>query len=107
MYHQTNSEVSLHEIPQMRSGLSDVLATDGGGVPSFASFPRLSGSDLTGDPMATLMEGGHSARQSSWQQAASLVVANVVGTGVLSLAGNFAKLGWGWGLAAMAVCYPL
>mmetsp|Transcript_64333 Transcript_64333/g.172224 ORF Transcript_64333/g.172224 Transcript_64333/m.172224 type:complete len:468 (+) Transcript_64333:51-1454(+) len=108
-------ELSPHheptELPKLRSGLSDVMHVDGHGViPTLTSTSRFSGMglDMIGPQRsASLLAAGHGARQSTWQQTAALVIADIVGTGVLSLSGNFAKLGVWSGISALVICYPL
>mmetsp|Transcript_33131 Transcript_33131/g.70014 ORF Transcript_33131/g.70014 Transcript_33131/m.70014 type:complete len:468 (+) Transcript_33131:54-1457(+) len=108
-------ELSPHyepaELPKLRSGLSDVMHVDGQGVvPTLMSSSRLSGSvlDMIGPQRsASLLASGQGARQSSWQETAALVIASIIGTGVLSLSGYFAKLGLWFGIFALVICYPL
>ena len=46
-------------------------------------------------------------RRSSWLDTAFLLVADIVGTGILGLAAQVARLGWGAGVFFLLVIYPL
>eukprot|EP00929_Paragymnodinium_shiwhaense_P027110 TRINITY_DN15987_c2_g1_i3.p1 TRINITY_DN15987_c2_g1~~TRINITY_DN15987_c2_g1_i3.p1 ORF type:complete len:509 (-),score=59.50 TRINITY_DN15987_c2_g1_i3:333-1859(-) len=43
----------------------------------------------------------------TWPQAALLIVADVLGTGVLAVPGGFRALGWVAGVLVLAACYPV
>ncbi|KAK3270589.1 hypothetical protein CYMTET_21018 [Cymbomonas tetramitiformis] len=46
-------------------------------------------------------------RRASWQSIAFLLIADIVGTGVLALSGNLRMLGWSAGIGALLLFYPI
>jgi len=50
---------------------------------------------------------GRTARQTSWQMTILIILADTVGTGVLSLSAALAQLGWGIGLACLFISIPI
>lgn len=75
---------------------------------NFASESRISlkndGEDLPKDIVTD--DHGH-LRQSGWLATSALIIADIVGTGLLSLPGAFAQLGMAVGIVALIACYPL
>lgn len=80
-----------------RSALRSVI--DQGGSLGASLLPK--------DTDASLVETAHTARRTGWLATAALIIADIVGTGVLSLPGAFASLGMVYGVVALIVCYPL
>jgi amino acid permease len=50
-------------------------------------------------------EGG--LRRATWQATSALIIADIVGTGILTLPYAFAQLGWTAGLVVLLLCWPL
>ena len=44
---------------------------------------------------------------SEWWHTAMLLLADIVGSGVLGLPGAFARVGWFFGIVLLIVCYPM
>ena len=44
---------------------------------------------------------------SKWWHTAMLLLADIVGSGVLGLPGAFARVGWVFGIILLVVCYPM
>ena len=44
---------------------------------------------------------------SEWWHTAMLLLADIVGSGVLGLPGAFARIGWFFGILLLIVCYPM
>lgn len=82
---------------EARSGLRSIIDTG----------DSLGGSLLPKDADTSIRETAHTARQTGWLATAALIIADIVGTGVLSLPGAFASLGMVAGIIALIVCYPL
>jgi vesicular inhibitory amino acid transporter len=64
----------------------------------------------TQDETGSFVDGtkaGHSARQTGWQMTVLIILADTVGTGVLSLPSALAQLGWGVGLTTLLVSVPV
>lgn len=62
---------------------------------------------LPKDMDASIIADAHTARKTGWLATAALIIADIVGTGVLSLPGAFASLGMAAGVISLIVCYPL
>jgi len=56
---------------------------------------------------STRDEAKFAERKVLWWQTAFLMIADIVGTGILALPGNLAKLDWALGLSCLFVFYPL
>lgn len=50
---------------------------------------------------------GHTVRQNNWHMTVAIILADTVGTGVLSLPGAIAQLGWVIGLGSLLVSVPI
>jgi len=93
----------------MRSGISSVLLV------STAEVARQLASTHAEAPLlADLSERGQevvlevcSSRVQPWPSTSALIVAEVVGAGVLALGGQMATVGLPFGLCVLVLCYPL
>lgn len=90
---------SFHAIVKAKSGLSNIITQEDEGSGS-ASF-------MASEADGTIIRTAHAARRTEWLPTAALIIADVVGTGVLSLPGAFASLGMALGITVTLVCYPL
>ena len=75
---------------------------------SDASTPLSSGGNSSGLDSPTLPPPSpphERKRRSSWKHMLFLVIADIVGTGVLELGGNLSKIGWVAGIATMLVFF--
>lgn len=80
---------------EARSGLRSIISNNGGG----SLLPR--------DTDEGLVQDNHAARQNGWLATSALIIADIVGTGLLSLPGAFASLGMKAGVTLMILCYPI
>ena len=49
----------------------------------------------------------HREKANAWTNTAMLLIADIVGTGVLSLPYAFSRLGWAGGITVLLLCYPI
>ena len=77
---------------QLRAGVTSVILTDD--VPTGRAFSQ---ENLQIEP----------SNVQTWTATSALIIAEVVGTGVLALGGQMATVGLVFGLAVLVACYPL
>jgi hypothetical protein len=88
-----------------RESVSDMEAAAEGSVADDGErVGMLSGNDPTGDPKAATP--AHT-QTSEWYHTSALLLADIIGTGILSLPGAFAKLGFVGGTGLLLVSYFL
>jgi len=87
----------------MRAGISSVLVVSSGPVLGSGSIVS-SFNPHKSTSLATEVNL-HDARVQSWQATAALIIAEVVGTGVLALGGSFSKVGWYAGFFVLIAGY--
>ena len=91
------------------------------------SWSGIKGADSSADDGAALAAGGSSSsggggdgdgegdgegdnrreKANAWTNTAMLLIADIVGTGVLSLPYAFSRLGWAGGITVLLLCYPI
>jgi len=93
----------------MRSGISSLLLVSTPNVARQFTGPLAEASLVDGSQQdgAVFTAEVRSSHVQPWPSTAALIVAEVIGTGVLALGGQVATLGLPFGLCVLVLCYPL
>ena len=87
---------------------ADSRADDGAALAALAAGgSSSSGGHASGGGDGDGEGDNHREKANAWTNTAMLLIADIVGTGVLSLPYAFSRLGWAGGITVLLLCYPI